>query len=204
VEKEGELGARLAGEMAASSAPLNNSAASAYVDRVVREFGGADSRFPVSICGDGSEGRSAPGARGVPGGYIYVPTGMFKAAQSESEFSGLLAHAMVEVAQRAATRMLTRQEINQITVRPLATMDGWQGDAVRKGMGGAIPQGMQQFRRQLKMASDAMAVRIMATAGYDPSGLAQFVARSGKDDGFPGWDGFQQRRLEALRRAPRR
>jgi len=129
---------------------------------------------------------------------------MFKAAQSESEFSGLLAHAMVEVAQRAATRMLTRQEINQITVRPLATMDGWQGDAVRKGMGGAIPQGMQQFRRQLKMASDAMAVRIMATAGYDPSGLAQFVARSGKDDGFPGWDGFQQRRLEALRRAPRR
>jgi len=33
VEKEDELGARLAGEMAASTTPLNNPAVSAYVDR---------------------------------------------------------------------------------------------------------------------------------------------------------------------------
>jgi hypothetical protein len=46
-----------------------------------------------------------------------------------------------------------------------------------------------------------MAVRMMASAGYDPSGLAQYVSRTGKNDGVAGWDEFQQRRLTALRQA---
>jgi hypothetical protein len=38
VEKEIELGTRLAQEMAAKTTPLNNPAAGAYLDRVVREL----------------------------------------------------------------------------------------------------------------------------------------------------------------------
>jgi predicted Zn-dependent protease len=194
VDKEIELGARLSSGMAAKTTPLNNPAASAYVDRVTgelaRQIPDSPFRYAVTVVKDDL----GPEPVVLPGGFIYLSAGLFTAAQSESEFVGLLAHAMADVAQRTATRLLTRGEINQIAVRPLATMDGWQGDAIRKGMGGAIPQGMEQFRRQLAMASDAVVVRIMAAGGYDPSGLAQYLARTGKTDGFPA-------RLEALRQA---
>jgi predicted Zn-dependent protease len=113
----------------------------------------------------------------------------------------LLARAVADVEQRVATRLLTREDIKGIAMRQLESMGGWQGDAVRQGMGLSMPQGMQVFRRQLDLASDAMAVRMMASAGYDPSGLAQYVSRTGKNDGVAGWDEFQQRRLTALRQA---
>jgi beta-barrel assembly-enhancing protease len=199
VEKEVALGTQLAREMASKTTPLNDAAASAYVDRVVRELAAQipDSKFRYVVTIVKDDVRPEPVV--LPGGFIYVPTGMFAAAQNESEFAGLLARAMVEVAQRNATRLLTRGDLNQIAMQPLLFMDGWQGYAIRQGMGGAIPQGMQVFRRQLQMASEEMAVRVMAASGYDPLGLGQSVSRTGKDDGAPGWDQFQQRRLATLR-----
>jgi predicted Zn-dependent protease len=201
VDKEIELGARLASEMASNITPLNNPAASAYVDRVVRELAAQipDSPFPYAVTVLKDDVRPEPVV--LPGGSIYVSTAMFRAAQSESEFSGLLARAVADVEQRVATRLLTREDIKGIAMRQLESMGGWQGDAVRQGMGLSMPQGMQVFRRQLDLASDAMAVRMMASAGYDPSGLAQYVSRTGKNDGVAGWDEFQQRRLTALRQA---
>jgi len=201
VDKELELGTRLAGEVASQTTLLNNPAATAYVDRVVRELAAQipDSpfRYVVSVLKD--DARAEPMV--LPGGYIYIPTGMLAAAQSESEFAGLLAHAMADVALRTATRMLTREDITQIATLPLIYMDGWQGDAVRKGMGSAIPMGLQQFRRRFRMDSDSMAIRTMAAAGYSPAELAKSVERSAKDDGMPGWQEFQARRVAAIRDA---
>jgi predicted Zn-dependent protease len=104
VEKEAALGARLASEMAAKTTPLNNPAASAYVDRVERELAAQipDSPFRCMVTVVKDDLHSEPAV--LPGGFIYLPTGMFAAAQSESEFAGLLARAMADVAQRAATR----------------------------------------------------------------------------------------------------
>ena len=135
VEKEAALGARLASEMAAKTTPLNNPAASAYVDRVERELAAQipDSPFRCMVTVVKDDLHSEPAV--LPGGFIYLPTGMLAAAQSESEFAGLLARAMADVAQRAATRLLSRWDIDQIAVQPLATMDGWQGDAVSEGYG---------------------------------------------------------------------
>jgi predicted Zn-dependent protease len=183
VDKEIELGTRLASELASQMTPLNNLAATAYLDRVTGELAAqipaSPFRYVVTVVKD--DLRTQPVV--LPGGFIYVPSGMFAAAQSESEFAGLLARAMADVAQRAETRQRTREEITQIATLPLISMDGWQGDAVRKGLGVSIPLGMQVFKRKLTMESDALAVKTMAAAGYSPPDLAGYVERTAKDDG---------------------
>jgi predicted Zn-dependent protease len=194
VDKEIELGQRLSSGMAAKTTLLNNPAVSAYVDRVIGELARQIPDSPFHCAVTVVKDDLGPEPVVLPGGFIYLSAGLFMAAESESEFVGLLAYAVADVAQRTATRLLTRGDIMQIAVQPLANMDGWQGDAVRKGTGSVIPQGMELFRRQLAMASDAAAVRIMATGGYDPSGLAQYLARNGKADSLPA-------RLDALRQA---
>ena len=187
--------------MNSHTTPLNNPAATAYVDRVTAELAAQipDSRFSYVVTVVKDDVRPEPVV--LPGGFIYVSTGMFAAAQSESEFAGLLARAMADVAQRAATRLVTREEVTQIATLPLISMEGWQGDAVRKGMGMAIPQGMQVFKRKQTMDSDALAVKTMAAAGYSPADLARFVERTAKDDGLRGWQESQASRAAAIREA---
>jgi predicted Zn-dependent protease len=198
VEKEVALGKQLAGNVASKTTPLNNPAASAYVDRLVGELAAQipDSKFQYVVTIVKDDARPEPIV--LPGGFIYIPRGMFRAVQSESEFAGLLAHAMADVAQRIATRLMTQGDLSQMALQPLLYMDGWPGYAIRQGMGTAIPQGAQRIRRQLQLASDEMAIRAMAAAGYNPADFVQYVGRTGKDDGFAGWDQFQQKRLAAL------
>ena len=49
-----------------------------------------------------------------------------------------------------------------------------------------------------------LAVKTMAASGYDPADFARYVERTAKDDGSPGWDGFQAKRLADLRTAAAR
>lgn len=200
VENESELGARLAGEMAAKTTPANNPAAGAYVDRVVRELARQIPDLPFRCAVTIVKDDLGPDPVVLPGGFIYVSAAMLTAAQNESQFAGLLARAVADVAQRTATRLLTRGEIAHIAGLPLA-MKGQEGNAARNGMELAIQQGMQQFKRQLAMASDATAMKIMAAAGYDPAALAQYLGRAGQEDGIAGWDAFQRTRLGALRQS---
>jgi predicted Zn-dependent protease len=201
VEKEVALGRQLDRLMAAQSTALNDPAATAYVDRMVRELGAqiADSPIPFTVRIVRDDRQSSPAV--LPGGFIYLPTGLFAAAQSESELAGVLARAMAQVAHRDATRSMTREDMVQMAARPLVTLDGWQGDAIRQGVSMSIPQGMQLFRRQLQMASDETTARMMALSGYDPAAFVEYVSRTGKDDGFAGWQHFQQKLLAALRQA---
>jgi len=198
VQKEAEMGAQQARQVASQTTPIEIPEVRAYLDRVTAELARQipDSPFQFSVAMV-KEGGAKPLV--LPGGYMFVSAGLFTAVQSESEFAGVLARAMADVARRTATLMLSRGEMNQIAVQPLIFMEGWQGYAVRQGMSSAIPQGTQLVRRRMEMDSDAMAVRIMASGGYDPSALAEFVSRTGKDDGSAGWNDFQQRRLAALR-----
>jgi predicted Zn-dependent protease len=56
------------------------------------------------------------------------------------------------------------------------------------------------FTRQYETEADELAVKAMAAAGFYPADLAQYVERTTKSDGFPGWESSEQTRLTQLRR----
>jgi predicted Zn-dependent protease len=190
VDQEIAMGAAQARETAAKTIPLNNAAASAYVDRVTRELAAQipDSQFQYVATVVKDDLGVEPAA--LPGGYIFVSSSQFTTTQSESEFVGLLARAVAHVADRDATRIATRGELMRIAMEPPRQSGGPAGNAA---------PGNGLFRRGFDRQADWLAVKMMAAAGYDPVALLHDVERI-PADGFPGWQNFRKERLAELRK----
>jgi predicted Zn-dependent protease len=195
VDKELAMGKQLAQQANSQVTPLNNAAVSAYVDRITRELAAQIPNPPypcvVTVVKDGVGAEPTT----LPGGYLYVSASQISQAHSESEFVGLLAHAMAHSADRDPTRIATRGELAQIAAMPIRFV----GNATpRQDL--SQPFAITAFTRQYETEADELAVKTMAAAGFYPADLAQYVERTAKNDGAPGWDSFQQTRLTQLRR----
>ncbi|HEY1495328.1 MAG TPA: M48 family metalloprotease, partial [Candidatus Solibacter sp.] len=140
-----------------------------------------------------------------PGGTVFVPTSLIRAARSEDELAGMIAHAIAHIAARHGTKLATRGEIMDQATIPLIYMSGWTGYAMRQGAAIAVPLGFVKLQRQFERQADALAVQTMAAAGYDPQALVNYMERVLPADvappspmsALPGHDA----RLEALRKA---
>jgi len=100
MEREAKLGATLAEEVRRNSTALDSALAQNYVERLGRQLAaqlpGDGIKYTFEIIADKTAGPTnqlhEPIA--LPGGYLFVPAGLFLAAQDEAEFAGMLAHAM--------------------------------------------------------------------------------------------------------------
>ena len=184
-DQEVALGRQLAAEFRQGTTPLDNAAANDYVKRVTAnlaaQFSGGwtftletireDPHFPD---------RGAPGGGATreptafPGGFIFVSADLIAASRNEAEFAGMLAHAMAHVVARHATRQATRS--------------GLAGASGGPGRGLSVPMGFLAFQRANELEADYLAVKAMASAGYDPAGLASYIERvqpaPGRNEGF--------------------
>ena len=183
-EKEAALGAGLAQQVRRTATLLDSPAALAYVSKLGAKFSAQlpEPRFTYTFAvtsDDRSNSLHEP--LSLPGGYIFVPASLFLAAQNEAEFAGMLAHAMAHVAERHGTRAASRSEISQLSAIPLIFYGGWTGYGARQ-TAATIPLSMVQFERQSEREADAMAVKLMSAAGYDPQALVRYFSRVWPDN----------------------
>ena len=133
----------------------------------------------------------------IPGGFIYVTTGMLEFVKSESELAAVMAHEMTHVNMRHTTNSLTKRDIFQGIFRGLSYAAGEKKKtSVAFGYASlASTIGFNFFdlkwgRKQEKQA-DLTAVYMLARAGYDPLAVSRFFERlnqrSKKGSGIPGW-----------------
>ncbi len=124
----------------------------------------------------------------LPGGPMYVHTGLLKAATSEGEVAGVLAHEMSHVALRHGAAQISKQQT-------LNTLFGLIGVAAgtltadKNGQCGFVCQISQagttlgensllmKFSRGYEHDADLNGARMMAAAGYDPIQLPQFFEK---------------------------
>jgi beta-barrel assembly-enhancing protease len=179
-EKEVALGASLAQQVGGATTPLDNPAALEFVQRLGAKIAAQlpEPRFTYTfavIAGDQNNSLHEP--LSLPGGYVFVPASLFLAAQNEAEFAGMLAHAMAHVAARHGTRAASRGEMFQLATIPLIFYGGWTGYGVRQASATAIPMTFARFQREYEQEADAMAVKLMSAAGYDPLALVRYFGR---------------------------
>ncbi len=190
-EKEAALGAQMAREVRRDLAPFASDMVREYVERV---GGLIAAQLPAGCAGTFgftfavvADDTLALEPVALPGGYIFVSTGLILSAQSEAEFAGMLAHAMAHVAERHWTRQATRGEVANFASIPLIFVGGWTGYAARQGAGLAVPMAFLSFQRQMELVADRAAVRAMAAAGYDPGAWLRYVERLPADQGPKAW-----------------
>ena len=109
----------------------------------------------------------------LPGGPVYVNTGIIELCDSEDQLASVLAHEMSHVAARHATEMLTTENITQlaliaaISVVPIPVPPiAWEGAKL------GYVLGLLRYSRGKEAEADRLGVTLMDAAGYDPGEMA--------------------------------
>jgi predicted Zn-dependent protease len=117
----------------------------------------------------------------VPGGHLYVYSGLLLAIQNEAELAGVMGHESGHVALRHSAR----QMIDQLGLEAGASMVlGKNASSLSQGIASLAAQGtMLKFSRTDETEADEFGAAAMAEAGYDPQQLPAFFEVLQKEEG---------------------
>lgn len=124
---------------------------------------------------------SALNAFAVPGGHISMNTGLIMATESEGELASVLSHEVAHVTQHHLARMLERTKGQgfQILGALLAAvlLGGEAGQAAVVAANANVIENRLEYTREFEREADAIGVRTLAKAGYDPRAMPAFFER---------------------------
>jgi len=126
---------------------------------------GSQYRFRVLIVRD-----SVMNAFAAPGGFLFLNTGLLKAAKTPEELAGVLAHEIQHVTLRHSTRAILRE----VPLRFLMTSVSG-GSGVDAAASTVISLGALKYRRADEAEADREGMRLLGAAHVDASGMISFM-----------------------------
>lgn len=122
----------------------------------------------------------------MPGGYIGIHTGLCVAADNESQLASVLAHEISHVTQRHISRQIGDQVPSSIQgglillgAILIGAMSG-NSDVVEAGAMVApsiMSQNQIDFTRDMEVEADAIGIKTLGLAGYDPYAMSDFFEK---------------------------
>ena len=134
----------------------------------------SDVTFPVSFKMIESEEINA---FTLPGGFVFINSGILKLSDNEAELASVLAHELGHAAARHATRQATREQVINLSSIPLSVFGGIAGLAVRQLAGITAPMAFFHFSRAFESEADLLGIQYLWKAGYDPNASVDMFER---------------------------
>jgi predicted Zn-dependent protease len=146
-----------------------------YVNRVGQNLvRNSDAKVPFTIrVIDAGE----VNAFALPGGFMYVNSGLLLATDEEAELAGVMAHEIAHVAARHAVRQMTRSNFANIASIPLIFVGGGIGYAAWSAAGIGVPMTFMKFSRGFEEEADYLGLQYMYKTGYDPQSFMSFFEK---------------------------
>ncbi|MGF1514976.1 MAG: M48 family metalloprotease [Elainellaceae cyanobacterium] len=126
----------------------------------------------------------------LPGGQIFITTGLLSQLDTEAQLAGVLGHEVAHVVARHGAEHLAKQQLGAFLVNAIgiAASDN-PGDARQAAI---LAQAVQQlislqYGRKDELESDRLGIDFMTAAGYSPEGLVELmqVLRDAQDGAAP-------------------
>jgi predicted Zn-dependent protease len=174
VSEEKNLGDQFAQEVEKQHQVVHDPDVQALVDRVGHRLltGARKVDFPYTfkVVKDDSVNAFA-----LPGGHVYINTGLIKAAQSEDELAGVMAHEINHVVARHSTQQMTKQYGYELIASLLLGQNAGTLTKLATELFGQA--GSMYYSREMESQADFLGVETMYKAGYDPHGMETFFEK---------------------------
>ena len=136
----------------------------------------------------------------LPGGYLYVTRGLLALANDSSEVAAVIAHEMGHV---TANHAMARQN----KARAAVIVSRVVTDVLQDGEAGQLALASSQrtlaaFSQQQELEADAIGVRTIGKAGYDPFAAARFLDLMGRYAAYKSAGSVQDKRPDFLASHP--
>ena len=130
----------------------------------------------------------------LPGGPMYVHSGLISATDNEAQLAGVLAHEVSHVALRHSTNQASKAYAFQIPIvlatGMLGNKGGLLGALSQIGVGFGLNSLFLRYSRKAEKDADILGARMLAEVGYDPIEMARFFEKLKGEGGGGGMPQF--------------
>jgi len=122
----------------------------------------------------------------LPGGPVFITRGLLTELQNEGQLAGVLGHEIGHVVARHAAEQMAKTQLAQTLVgaTAVAASDRYgHGNQAALLAGFAAQMAGLRYSRKDELEADALGVRIMSEAGYDPRamlGVMQILSKTSR------------------------
>lgn len=109
----------------------------------------------------------------LPGGYLYVTRGLLALASDSAEIAAVLAHEMAHVTANHGIQRQQKEAEEVLASKVVNDLLGQDSSARVALVRGKLR--LAQFSRNQELEADAIGIRAIARAGYDPFAAARFL-----------------------------
>jgi predicted Zn-dependent protease len=191
VSEENKLGEQMEAQLAQELTLLDDPEVVGYVRQLgQRIVAAAGDEVPegIEFEFDVVDDDQTVNAFAIPGGHIYVYTGLLRAARDEAELMGVLGHEVAHVTRRHIAQQLTAQFGAETLLSLIGSSGGLTG-LVGQLAGSVGAQGfLLKYSRDAERDADHVGLAYEARAGWDPHGMIDFFSmleRQGDRGGAP-------------------
>jgi len=111
----------------------------------------------------------------LPGGYVYVNTGLVEKTANDDELACVLAHEVGHIVARHSIKKL--QAVQGYSLLRILVAAAPEGGAVGGAADAAFTEIILGYSRDDEMLADELGARYAALAGYDPAAMITFLGR---------------------------
>jgi len=197
--EERDIGAKMAAQIRAENRILTDRTVTDYVNRTGQNIARLSDRPEIPYQFTVIESKEL-NAFALPGGYVYIYSGLMKQLDTQSQLAGVLAHEISHIVARHSVKRLQEG----LGFEALSTLVfGGSSQATKTVVGVGLALVMQGYSRDMEAQADSYGTIYMARAGFNPEGMAEVMDKlsslSSGGDGF--WETLTSDHPPAAKRA---